>query len=233
MTGAAHAAATVTVDRPVKESILSAEHVRVEPGGLPRRAVILTSIGATMGLLVGLGFLLGGDTGFGLFMLIAVPLSAALNLVTVKRAIRHQKTGTPRHRGRATGHTITPVTARRITDSASWIGGGNVATDIGRMNASWPLAVLDVTDRELTIRFRPKLVTGILGATEARWPVDRVLVVYPVRGRWFRFNKGIAIETASAPLTYFWTRQAPTILTALAEHGLSVDWTERSIKFMP
>ena len=101
---------------------------------------------------------------------------------------------------------------------------------IGRANATWPLAVLAVRGATLTLRFRPRPIAAFVGTAAHSWTVDDLLVVYPVRGRLVALNRGIAIESRTRPLAYFWTLSPEPILAALAARGMPVDWAERTIR---
>lgn len=191
----------------------------------------LLALGGAVGALVGLGLLANGRTSLGLFFLIGPPAASVVNFLLIKRATERQPRDASHRRGSTTGRTLMPVPAP--PPGHDWTGGANLATDLGRVNATWPLAKLTVSEHLLAIHIRPKLLAGLLGATWSSWPPDQLLTLYPVRGKWFSFNTGIAIEGSSSPLAYFWTRRPADVLTVLARHGLPVDWTERSVTILP
>lgn len=55
--------------------------------------------------------------------------------------------------------------------------------------------------------------------------------MYPVRGRRGAMHVGLAIESKSYPLAYFWTRAASQILAVLAQRDLPVDWQEHFVAY--
>jgi hypothetical protein len=200
---------------------------------MTRRAVILGSAGAAAGVLIGLVLLVNGQVGFGLFFLIGTPAMSAANVFVIKQSVGRQQNGMPRRQGAHTGRTLLPLQVFPPGGAISWTGGASIATDLGRVNASSPLAVLSVTGRTLELRLRPKAIGGLVGSRQSPWQFDELLTIYPVRGKWFRFNQGVAVEAISSPLSYFWTRQPAEVLTVLAQHGLPVDWAERDITLLP
>jgi hypothetical protein len=196
------------------------------------RIKLLLLAGTLVGVALGSILLIAGATGPGLLFLIGTPIAAGINYTQIKRSSGGQRPGAPRRPAQMTGHVLTPRMSRVYDPGteARWTGGGNVATELGRINATLPLAVLAISRSELVLRFRPKLITRMFGVTEVRWPVSELLTVYPVRGRYLRFNKGLAIESTAAPLAYFWTRQPSSVLSSIAERDAPVDWAERYIK---
>ena len=102
------------------------------------------------------------------------------------------------------------------------------------MNATWPLAVFTATGQTITLRFRPSLLTRIFGLNSPfAWQIADVITAYPVRGRLIALNRGLAIESTTTPLAYFWTWRTEAVLTELGIRGLPVDWAERYIKMLP
>jgi len=92
-----------------------------------------------------------------------------------------------------------------------------------------PLVVLELSAAALTLRIRPKAIAGIFGAGSFTWAASDPVVIYPVRGRWVSFNRGLAIEGPSG-LCYFGTRRPERILSALEQQRFPVSWGERFIK---
>lgn len=200
---------------------------------MPRRLVIPAVLSLVITCTIGIVLLARGNTAFGLFILAGPALGVAINLLARKRATAKHP-GIPCRRGNTTGRILTPPRSRQPSapnKPSAWTGGGNVATGMGRMNATWPLAVLTVHEDALTIRFRPKLIARCFGMGPYVWHVGEVIVVYPVIGRFLGLSRGLAVESRTTPLVYFWTQQPEPILTALSgQYGIPVDWTERHIK---
>lgn len=127
--------------------------------------------------------------------------------------------------GRAGRLSIRGVCPRRRAGSAEmtlvaarFIGGMNVPSRVGRVNASRPLAELTVGDDAMTLRPR----------WFARWvlrdvviPLDQVTAVFPLRGRWM--TRGIGVAMSWGQVAYFWTTQSDEVLAALHTAGVTVD----------
>lgn len=202
---------------------------------MPRRLVIMMVVGLLGAWTLGIVLLARGLTAFGVWLLVSPTLVTGFNAFWVKRSIARKRPGAPERRGNATGRTLTPpqpATPSTPRQEMAWSGGGVVTTDLGRINATWPMAVLAVRECIVTLRFRPKLIGRMFSVTPSVWRDGEVIAVYPVRGRLVRLNRGVAIESTTMPLTYFWTRHPEPVLAALSEHGLPVDWVERNIKLM-
>lgn len=203
---------------------------------MPRRFVIMTVIGLLVAWTLGIVLLVRGLTAFGVWLLVGPTLATGFNAFLVRRSIAGQRAGTPQRGGEVTGRALAPpqpATPSARVREMTWSGGGAVATDLGRMNATWPLAVLTVRECTITLRFRPKLIGRMFGANPSVWRDGEIIAVYPVRGRLVRLNRGLAIESTTMPLAYFWTRHPEPVLAALGEHGVPVDWDERHIKLIP
>jgi hypothetical protein len=106
---------------------------------------------------------------------------------------------------------MTPVAAR-------FIGGMNVPSRAGRINASRPLAELTVGGDAMTLRPR----------WFARWilrdvviPLDQVTAVFPLRGHWM--TGGVGVAMSGGQVAYFWTSQSDEVLAALHTAGVTDD----------
>lgn len=177
--------------------------------------------------------LVRGQRALGLFLVVGFVVVSGLNaLFTVGK----QQPGAPRRKSAMTGTVLVPGELRWPSAPERelvWSGGANVATDHGRMNATSPLAVMTLTQSALTLGFRPKLVGRVFGLTTSLWRPGEIVAVYPVRGRLLRFNRGLAIESTTLPLAYFWTKRPEAVLAALGEHDVPVDWAERQVTLLP
>lgn len=200
---------------------------------MSRRLVIMTIAGLLAAGFVGVGLMAAGQAALGGFVLVGACLAAVLNVLFVRRSQRLDRPGLSRRRGAATGRTLAPSgsLAAGIQWESSWAGGGNVATSMGRMNATWPLAVLAAQGQTVVLRFRPMLLAKFFGVGKPfTWAPGDVITAYPVRGRAISLNRGLAIESTTTALAYFWTVRPEAILADLAGRGVPVDWTERFIR---
>jgi hypothetical protein len=128
----------------------------------------MSATGLVATMLAG-GFLLAdGSQGFGLLMLVCGPLGVTLNALLVRRNMQRQRDRIAP--GVLTGRVLEEPTGVPIAaDEPRWTGGGNVSTDVGRMNAGSPLAVLGLTGGNLELRFRPRRLAALFGAGPCRW----------------------------------------------------------------
>jgi hypothetical protein len=107
---------------------------------------------------------------------------------------------------------------------SSWTGGSNVPGPWGRINATFPLAVLEVAPERLTLRLRPRIVARLVGAPGLTATPADVDVIFPVKG-WA--NGGVGLVRHGSPVVYFFTRQRAAILNALGAAGFRVSPHER------
>ena len=109
--------------------------------------------------------------------------------------------------------------AERATPLASIVGGANLPSRLlGRVNATWPLAVLTRHDQRVTIKLRPP------GALFGPEPFDvtphDVEAVFPTRG--YLGGRGIGFRLADGTEVYFWTGKGKALLDALEGDGFPV-----------
>jgi hypothetical protein len=200
---------------------------------MPRQLVIMTVAGHLTAAFVGTGFIAAGQPALSGIVLGGACLGAFLNVLLVGRSRAIDRPGVSQRRGSATGRVLLPTysAAPVAPTEMSWTGGGNVATDMGRMNATWPLAVLTGHGQDLVLRFQPAVLARMFGVKEPHaWHISNVITAYPVRGRLAALSSGLAIESTTTPLTYFWTTRPAAILADLAARGVPVEWAERYYK---
>ena len=90
------------------------------------------------------------------------------------------------------------------------------------MNASWPLAVLEIDATSVTLRLRgPARLISPPGSFTFT-PSD-VLEVFPAS----RVTRAVGFTDAHGDEFYFWTMRVATILGALEDLGYPVTWTNR------
>jgi len=197
-------------------------------------AVILA--GFVVVVVIGSVLLAEGDEPAGVLLIVigAVFGGFYLALVLVWGVFRDLTEG-----GEATGRIVSrvPPGAKWSADGQAWTwtGGGNVPASFGRMNATMPLAVLELSSVALTLRFRPRAI-GAFGAMfgaghSFTWTASDLVGIYPVRGRWVSFRRGLGIESRSG-VCYFWTFQPEGILGALEQQHFPVSWRERFIRLV-
>jgi hypothetical protein len=102
--------------------------------------------------------------------------------------------------------------------TAPFIGGMNVPSRLGRVNASRPLAELSVGADALILR--PRWFAGWV-LRDVVIPMDQVTAAFPLSGR--RMARGIGVAMSGGQVAYFWTAQSDEVLAALRAAGVKVD----------
>ena len=97
------------------------------------------------------------------------------------------------------------------------IGGANVPTTTMRVNATWPLAVLELGEARFRLRVRGAKWFGAL--TLDAGPAD-VKEVYPAKGR--LGASGVGFTDQSGRDYYFWTSAGAQILYGLSYFGFPI-----------
>ena len=125
----------------------------------------------------------------------------------------------------AGARVVTPVPLPPLPATGfSWTGGCNVPSDMGRVNASYPLAALLAAHGWARIEMRPRFAQRLFGYHPITYQPSTDTTVFPARTR--LGGGGIGFQTGQQPPAYFWTGRInqPTILTALAGCGFDVRW---------
>ena len=127
---------------------------------------------------------------------------------------------------RPTGATLQPCPFPQEAPAAfRWIGGCNVPGNLGRLNATFPLAVLEVAPGSAALRVRPHAMAAVFGAAKPMtFAPAGDLTAFPVRGR--LASRGIGLQYAGHPASYFWTGEREMVLTVLAMAGFNTSWAE-------
>jgi hypothetical protein len=208
------------------------DYANAGPGGdgrLPTPTLLLVIVGVAVGFLW--AALQRSHWWLALFG-VAFVLNV-LMIVVVRR--RNASPGPP---GRPTGRVLTPVQSyssalpyRVALQPTRWVGGANVPGALGRMNASTPLAVLELTNGTLTLRVRPRFLGTLLGAQIQAVTASAVIEMFPAKGKLMFGWQGIGVQPFGRRVFYFWTRQPAEILTALAAAHFPVSWAERHVRY--
>lgn len=214
-------------------SCLSGTFVR-----MPRRTVFLLAGGVLLGFVVGISALASGNRTLGIFFLVGTPISALINGAMFTASNKRNRPGRPVRPLPTTGRMLSAASYSSSpspappagSQGASWTGGGNVVGALGRMNATFPLAVFTVGPGTATLRFQPRVLARLFGLRTNTWQPAEVLTAYPVRGRLTGFTRGVGIESTTEGLAYFWTFNPAAVLTELERSGFNVEWAERQIR---
>ena len=143
-----------------------------QPGAMadkPLTGIALAAVagGAVVTLIVGTVLAVASGSPF---WLVAAVATIALNLGMIRIGRRRM---TREHVATPTGRVLVAVTAQQ--GPTRWVGGANVPGSMGRMNATWPLAVLQLGGTEVTLDVRPPLLGRLfgIGGHPAMWPGRR------------------------------------------------------------
>ena len=162
-------------------------------------------------------------------MILLIPVFAVANLVIINRARGHLS-DPKRRRDSLTGVTISPSLLLPQSTTASphrWVGAADLPGAMGRMNASVPLGVLDLSGDRLTLRVRPRFLASMFGAHPLSVAPPDVESIFPARAR-LRYP-AIGIRPRDEPPSYFLLGgDRSSMLTAIAAAGFPVEWSERT-----
>lgn len=195
-------------------------------------------------LLIGGGFVVGTGafvatvvsysqthSGLALWLLACLGVGAVLNVVFVvmsRRAVVRASDPTALVAPRLTGRVIPVRDPNRWSASPTndggwrWIGGASIPFWLGRLNASTPLAWLELGPNGLAFGVR---LGRLFGIEPLALTVSDAPRCYPVRG--FLRSGGVAIQPEGTRPWYFWTGAVSEILSTLAWAGFQVTWEEQ------
>jgi hypothetical protein len=133
--------------------------------------------------------------------------------------------------GTLTGRTPVPPagSAPGSSPALRWVGGANVPGSLGRMNATSPLAVLELTDSSLNLYCRPRLIARLFGIGRVVATNSDGLEAFPVTGK--MGASGVGLGRSGDAVVYFWTKRREDVLQALASAGFRVSWGERRYRY--
>ena len=169
-------------------------------------------------------------SAMALVLIALLPVFAVANVLLVNRARKRQADSTARVDA-PTGKSVSPLPAmkHRLTPVARWTGAADVPGSWGRVNASTPLAVLELDGSQLTLRVRPEFMSRLFGMRTLRVQPADVDAIFPSKGR--LRTSAICIRPHGQPPFYFLLGDRAAILTTMAAAGFPVTWEER--KYSP
>jgi hypothetical protein len=118
--------------------------------------------------------------------------------------------------------TATPILSGE--PDSRWVGSGSFPSWFGMMEATTPLAVLEVFDHAVRLRLRPRVLGQMFGIEPLVAKATELEEVFSA-SRLFRI--GIGFRPRGGPAYYLWTSRSDEILSALESAGLSVTWQAR------
>jgi hypothetical protein len=98
-----------------------------------------------------------------------------------------------------TGRVLSAQSDAAPRAHALWVGGANLPGGFGRMNATWPLATLELVGTQMTLLVRPRLVSRLFGVGRFSLSRDQVVELFPVRGRGLG-GSGVGLQPVGAPV---------------------------------
>jgi hypothetical protein len=189
--------------------------------------LITQFIGIPLCLVVGLFIYFQWHAAVGLAIAILGSAFSLLNIAMIKWSGRRLTNPGTRAEQR-TGETLSPVTALALP-SGRWVGAADVPGGMGRMNASTPLAVLELDDHCLTLRVRPRFLSRLFGVHSLSLTPSDVELIFPARGR--LRSRAVGIRPTRQPPSYFLLSDRSAILSAVAQAGFPVDWEEHRYSY--
>jgi hypothetical protein len=98
---------------------------------------------------------------------------------------------------------------------------------LGYLQATWPLAALQVSGERIVLKMRPWVLAKITGTADlAARPADGVLIE-PVRSNWTW--QGIKFTVPGRPAYYFWTNRRPDVIAHIEAAGFEVSGREGTV----
>jgi hypothetical protein len=191
----------------------------------PRQALLLLVAGSVLAL--SMGIFLAVSLESVLWLILGVTSIIANAGLTV---VRRWRLGRSRP-GSPTGRTLVPPPELELAPSAAmrWTGGANVPGSLGRINATSPLAVLELTGPSLHLYFRPRPIARLFGIGPVTATNSDNLEAFPVKGK--LGASGVGVGRSGDAVVYFWTTQREEVLQALASAGFRVTWEERRYRY--
>lgn len=100
-----------------------------------------------------------------------------------------------------------------------FVGGLNVPTKLGRLNATWPLAALTIDEHLVTLE--PSVLCGVIRA-RVSVATTAIRVAYKLKGR--MMTPGAGLDLTDGRTLYFWTwANKDRVLEALSRQGVRID----------
>lgn len=159
-----------------------------------------------------------------LWLIFSVAVCGVVSAVALVLVRRHG--GTP---ARETGVTVQPVPS--ATPDHPWrrVGGAVLPGPLGKVNASWPLGLMEGNDAWVEIRIRPVWLARLFGARPLRASTSSTVEVFPARGFWGLPFVGLRVGEREG---YFACSGREELLGHLQACGYRVSVTERKIIFL-
>ena len=202
-----------------------------EPSESPREGsnplLVIQWVGIPLCVVVGLFIYVQWHATVGLAIAILGPAFSVLNIAMIKSSGR-RLTDPHERQDLRTGETLTPVTDVGLP-SGRWVGAADMPGGMGRLNASTPLAVLELRGQHLSLRVRPRFLSRLFGLHPLSLTPADVELIFPARGR--LRSRAIGIRPKHQPPSYFLLGDRAAILSAIAEAGFPIDWEERRYSF--
>jgi hypothetical protein len=156
--------------------LVTGEGSKAVPPGPPMALLVAGCV-----LALGVGAFMTASTQSPLFLIAAIATTIAnAGIVVLGRGRLRQSRAGPR-----TGRTLAPAGSSpgRPAAAARWVGGANLPGTLGRVNATAPLAVLDLGPGSINLDVRPKLLGRMVGVSSVTVTRSDEVEAFPVRRR--------------------------------------------------
>ena len=189
------------------------------------RPIALLVAGCVLSLGVGAFITMRTHSPFFLILAMATTIANAAIVVVGRWRLRRSRPWS------LTGGTLVYSVSSPVEPSAAtrWVGGANLPGTLGRTNATWPLAVLDLGPCSIKLGIRPKLLARMFGVSSITVTRSDDVEAFPVRRR--LGTRGVGVRRNQGAPVYFWTTQPEAVLQALASADWPVSWDERRFAY--
>lgn len=199
---------------------------------MPRFPAVIWAACAIAAVAAGIILVIIGDGAAGAYWIAIGFCGTLITAVYLQRARRQrlelirdgeESSESPEHRtseGRSA--SMADSGARR------WVGAGTMPSSLGYMQATIPLAVMELSGRRLVVRLRPRLLGKITGTNSLEIEPASGVTVLPVRSNWTW--QGMEIRVQGRQSYYFWTRKRAEIMAALAAAGFDISSEEAQMR---
>lgn len=187
----------------------------------------------------GVGLAATGHPAIGSLLIICGPVGVLLTVVSIAAAKKRSTLSEPTHdeavnfphrphywSGNEKIFEPAPTAALGYEQNMAvqicrWVGGMNIPTAAtGRISATFPMAILEITPGRLAVQIRPRWARKLLGVINLEALAGDGTVLFPVRQL---AGVGVGIRQPGQPAWYFRSFDLDAILMAASSAGFDVE----------